>query len=103
MGGGRWRRAGGLEGRPVRGELQCGGDVSNKMVTPVRINPGDDENEFTALFRTWDLMLVCEDTKIVCTGTLADGTAFTGMDETWINRDFERNRCPQRDDDGDDD
>ena len=81
--------------------LLCGGDVSGAGVAPERINAGDDEDELVALFRTADLKLVCADTEIVCTGTV-DGTMFTAMDETWINRDFERNRCPQRGDDDDD-
>ena len=77
-------------------ELRCGGNVSNAMATPVRINAGDDEeNEFTALFNTRDLQLVCEDTEIVCTGTLADGRSFEGMDEIRVIRDFEGNRCPR--------
>jgi PKD repeat protein len=83
-------------------ELRCGGNVSNAMATPERINAEDDE-EFTALFRTRDLELTCEDTAIVCTGTLADGTTFTGMDETRVIRDFEGDRCKQDDKDKDDD
>jgi hypothetical protein len=74
-------------------ELVCGGDVSNAGATPERINADDDE--FTALFRTLDLMLVCEDTAIVCTGTLADGTPFMGEDEIRVIRDLEGNRCPR--------
>jgi len=84
-------------------ELFCGGNVSNAMVAPERINTEDEEeNEFVALFRTLDMELVCEDTVIVCTGTLADGTAFMGMDETRVIRDFQGNRCEQKEDDDDD-
>jgi len=80
-------------------ELVCGGNVSNAMATPVRINAGDEEeNEFTALFNTRDLQLVCEDTEIVCTGTLADGRSFEGMEEIRVIRDVNGNRC-ERDDD----
>jgi hypothetical protein len=75
-------------------ELFCGGDVSNAMATPVRINADDEEeNEFTALFKTVDLQLVCEDTMIVCTGTLADGRSFQGMGELNVIRDVNGNRC----------
>jgi PKD repeat protein len=85
-------------------ELQCGGDVSNAMTMPERINAeDDDENEFVALFRTSDLMLTCEDTEIVCTGTLSDGTMFEGMSGIRVVRDFEGNRCKDGDDDDDDD
>jgi len=96
----------GLEdGMPVEiADLRCGGDVSGEMVPFERINAEDnEENEFVAFFRTLDLMLVCEDTKIVCTGTLADGTTFEGMDETRVIRDFEGNRCPKREEGDDDD
>ena len=72
-------------------ELFCGGDVSNAMATPVRINADDDE--FTALFNTEDLQLVCEDTMIVCTGTLADGRSFMGEDEIRVIRDVDGDRC----------
>jgi hypothetical protein len=75
-------------------ELFCGGDVSNAMATPVRINAEDEEeNEFTALFNTEDLMLICEDTMIVCTGTLTDGRSFQGMGELNVIRDVNGNRC----------
>jgi VCBS repeat-containing protein len=81
-------------------ELTCGGDVSNAMAEPVRINvEDDDENEFVALFNTEDLRLRCEDTKIVCTGTLADGTTFEGEDEIRVIRAFDGERCLDRDDD----
>ena len=86
----------------IADDLRCGGNVSDVMVAPERINEGDDEDELVALFRTSDLELICADTKIVCKGT-ANGTEFTAMDGTWINRGFERNRCPQTDEDDHDD
>ena len=56
------------------------------------------------LFNTQDLMLSCEDTAIVCTGTLTDGTTFTGMDdETRVVIDVNGNRCDRDDHDKDDD
>ena len=94
-------------GMPVEiAELRCGGDASNAMATPVRINAEDEEeNEFTALFNTRDelngLNLTCEDTAIVCVVTLADGTELTVMDETRVVRAFNGERC--RDDNGEDD
>jgi PKD repeat protein len=83
------------DGMPVMiAELTCGGDISNAMAEAERINVEDDEeNQFTALFRTPDLMLDCEDTEIVCTGTLADGRSFEGMNEIRVIRDVEGKRC----------
>ena len=85
--------------------LRCDGDVSSAQAMPERINAEDDnENSFTALFRTQELRLVCEDTAIVCTGTLSDGTTFMGEDKIRVTRDFEGNRCaPGDDEDKDDD
>ena len=92
-------------GMPVEiAELVCGGDVSNAMAMPERINAEDDEeNEFVALFSTQDLMLSCEDTAIVCTGNLTDGSTFMAMDETRVSRDVDGNRCSGGGDDDDDD
>jgi hypothetical protein len=74
-------------------ELYCGGDVSDAMAMPWRINVEDDEeNEFVALFNTRDLMLVCEDTMMICAGSLADGTLFMGMDDLRVVRDAD-GRC----------
>jgi hypothetical protein len=74
-------------------ELFCGGDVSDAMATPEKINVEDDEeDEFVALFKTRDLILVCEDKMMVCIGTLADGTAFMGMDDLRVIRDAD-GRC----------
>jgi hypothetical protein len=89
------------DGPVMIAELFCGGDVSNAMAMPERINA--DDGEFTALFRTADLMLVCADTAIVCTGTLADGTTFMGEDEIRVIRAFDGERCRDRDDDNKDD
>ena len=74
-------------------ELYCGGDVSDAMATPWRINAEDDEEyEFVALYKTSDLMLVCEDTMMICAGTLVDGTLFIGMDDLRVIRDAD-GRC----------
>ena len=83
--------------------VQCGAAMDNmpRFVDPVRVNrEDDDENEFVALFNTQDLMLRCEDNKLVCEGTLADGRLFMGMDELNVIRDVDGNRC--RDNDSDD-
>ena len=81
----------------VIASLDCGGDLSNAMAIPGRIAAkDDDENEFVALFNTQELRLTCEDTAIVCTGTLADGTTFSGMDKTSVIRDFEGERCDNK-------
>jgi hypothetical protein len=75
-------------------ELVCYGNVSNVEAMPERINADDEEvNQFTALFRTRDLELVCADTEIVCEGTLADGRSFEGMDEIRVVRDVDGERC----------
>jgi PKD repeat protein len=78
-------------------EVQCGAAMDDEMprfVDPVRVNREDgEENEFVALFNTQDLQLQCEDNKIVCEGTLADGRSFEGMDEIRVIRDVEGDRC----------
>ncbi len=93
------------DGMPVEiVDLVCYGNESGVRVMPERINAEDEEeNEFTALFRTQELRLICKDTAIVCEGTLADGTLFMGEDETRVIRDFEGNRCPHGDDQDKDD
>ena len=70
-------------------ELICGGNVSTAQAMPENIFAQGGQNKFTTLFRVQDLMLVCDDTEIYCYGTLADGTAFAGMDGIRVIRDLD--------------
>jgi hypothetical protein len=82
----------GMDHRRVKiAEVQCGAardDEMPRLVDPVRV-----DRKLVALFNTHDLMLRCEDNKLVCEGTLADGSPFIGMDALNVVRDVDHNRC----------
>ena len=84
-------------GRVKIAEVQCGAARDNEMprfIDPVRVKRESyDKNDFVALFDTRELMLRCEDNKLVCEGTLADGRLFMGADDLRVVRDVDRNRC----------